>query len=623
MRNLLLEPLAEFSDEERNGELALATARDLFQRVNRLVGIASGPIVVAFVIGYLVARDEQTVIAGIVFLLGFIAASMVGKLLEETGIVESLLPGMSSAVFLGGSVLAFPPDTAAAVCLAAVLATLLALTTTVTSNLYRAGAYSFSMSLLAIFAAGMYRSDTDVGTAAALALVIVGVAMIPLIELSFVSHTVLIAHMVRQRRISDVDNLTQLASRRRLLAEVDRVVGECSDPAVVIVDLDGFKAINDSLGHSVGDAVLVALAGRLERRAGDVLLGRLGGDEFLAVVETGGRRAGEELGRRLLLAGSTPVAVKGRSVECTLSVGVAAASVDEYDRRSVFAAADAALYESKAAGGNTVTVHDDELRRRLAAEARESAELAAGLEADQIRGWFQPIVEWPSGRVVGAEALARWEHPDGVRPMGAFIETAIRDRLMDEMTRRVVRDIDGLRHLADREAWTPPRISLNVEAPDVVDLLAWLESARVDPSSLALEITETEAIEDFDSTVQVLDAARSVGAHVHVDDFGTGHASLERVLALPLDGIKIDRVFTAALTTSVTARAAVEAAVLVGRRCGLEVIAEGVESEEQADALAGLGVVKMQGYLFGAAMPADQFVAAAERTMSANAPPSK
>jgi diguanylate cyclase (GGDEF)-like protein len=399
------------------------------------------------------------------------------------------------------------------------------------------------------------------------------------------------------------------------------------------VDLDRFKVVNDSLGHAAGDELLRVVAGRVRRAAGpNSMLARLGGDEFIVVTHpVRDQFDATMIGDRIRESLSEPMAVDGRELNVTASIGVAISCRDDKPE-DLLRHADSALYLAKERGRNRIEVFDDALRSALWRRMDDEQDLRLAISSGQIAPWFQPVVDLDRNAVVGAEVLARWLHPrQGVMPAGVFIAVAEDTGLIDSLSELVLG-----RAFANRAGWQDDavprdfRVSINISprqltrADTPARLEASMERHGCHPSGVSVEVTETGLIDDLDHAASQLDAIRSRGITVWLDDFGTGYSSLSLLQRLPLDGVKIDRSFISNLTTNSRDYSVVAALVGLAQELGLSVIAEGVETEDQVEALRRLGCPMAQGFFWSPAVPSTDLPAlargAAASTSSALAP---
>jgi diguanylate cyclase (GGDEF)-like protein len=417
-------------------------------------------------------------------------------------------------------------------------------------------------------------------------------------------------------RESSEDPLTRLPTRthfeRALEAEVvkcDKLHGHL---ALFFVDLDGFKPVNDTFGHSSGDEVLRQVGTRLQStvRTGDVVA-RIGGDEFvLLITDARDRKSVSERAQRVIDAVSQKYLVEGREVNIGCSVGISMYP-DHGQSTKLVAKADAAMYAAKRAGGTGFCFYTDDLED----DAKERFDLLRDLrkaieEGGQLELYYQPKVHATSGKVTAAEALIRWNHPTrGLLSPSVFIPLAERFGLIRSIGQWVIDD-------ACRQAriWNDcglrMRVAVNLSAlqmrqDDIVDQIRGaLNRHEIDPKVLTCEITESVAMEDTRATQATFLALGSLGVHLSIDDFGTGYSSLAYLRKLPAEELKIDRAFVMDVEISADARAVVNAVVKLAQALGLKVVAEGVENERQRDILREIGCDELQGFLFARPMRA-------------------
>ena len=415
------------------------------------------------------------------------------------------------------------------------------------------------------------------------------------------------------------DSLTGLPNRAVLLEHLDLAVtrspGECTVVAVLFVDLDNFKLVNDSLGHDHGDTVLREVARRLRRCLhGDDTVGRFGGDEMVVVHVTTDEASAVALGERILAALAEPMVIADREMVMSASIGLAISGpcVDSSDQ--LIRNADTALYAAKERGRARLEVFSDELFLRVARRVQTESELRVALREQQLYVEYQPQIDLDTGRLVGVEALVRWQHPErGMVAPDEFITVAEECGLIGALGRYVLetscRQFVAWR-AANRPA--PPSLTVNVslrqlDDPGFVDELATiLDDTGIDPASLTLELTESALINSDADVVEVLGRLRALGVYLAIDDFGTEYSSLARLRDLPVEVLKIDRSFVDGLGTEPGDTAIVASIMSLAFAMGLHVIAEGVETESQAVVLAGLGCGVAQGFLFSRSVPAGE-----------------
>ncbi|MGN6245897.1 MAG: putative bifunctional diguanylate cyclase/phosphodiesterase [Motilibacteraceae bacterium] len=395
--------------------------------------------------------------------------------------------------------------------------------------------------------------------------------------------------------------------------------------AVLLVDLDDFKDLNDGFGHAAGDEALVALAPRLRAsvREGD-LVARLGGDEFLVVAgSVPDQESALALADRVAGAWALPVRVGEREHWLTGSVGLAtvprpAPGVAPLDLEALaerlLSDADAAMYRSKARARGAVTAYDEEMRAQSLRRIAFETDLRHAAERGELSLAYQPLVHLRTGEVQGVEALLRWTHP-ALGPVGPdeFVPVAERTGLIAELGRWALEEAARTVAGWQAEGLGGPRplgVSVNLSPvqlghPDLPGVVAEvLRCSGLAAGTLSLEVTEGVLLEDLEQAAEVLEALGAAGAKIVLDDFGTGYSSLAYLHRLPLDAVKLDRGFAVRLTTDTAAQAVVRAVVGLGRELGIAVVAEGVEEPEQQASVEALGVRLAQGYLLARPMPA-------------------
>ncbi|HEX4777331.1 MAG TPA: EAL domain-containing protein [Acidimicrobiia bacterium] len=411
------------------------------------------------------------------------------------------------------------------------------------------------------------------------------------------------------------DPLTELPNRALFnervddaLARADRRAGEI---AVAMLDLDGFKTINDSLGHTVGDDVLVAVAQRLRYVLDDTdTPARLGGDEFVVLLEHRDGAPFEARMERVMRALSAPFVLDGRPHELGASVGIAANRPGD-GAEELLRNADMAMYVAKAAGKGCIRRFEPAMHRAAVERLELEAELRRAITGDELVVHYQPITQLATRRTVAFEALVRWNHPRrGLLPPGEFVPLAEDTGLIVAIGRTVLAQAcRQLRVWNTGRTDDPLGISVNLSAqqlrdPTVVEqLAAVIASSGIDAARLTLEITESVLLDDAAGAVERLHELKALGVRLAIDDFGTGYSSLGYLRALPIDTVKIDKTFIDAVATDRESAGLVRAIVTLARTLGLEPVAEGVETAAQLDALEALGCEQVQGFYF--ARPAD------------------
>jgi diguanylate cyclase (GGDEF)-like protein/PAS domain S-box-containing protein len=412
------------------------------------------------------------------------------------------------------------------------------------------------------------------------------------------------------------DDLTGLPNRALFRQRIEDALGRRpgSPVAVLILDVDDFKAVNDRFGHVDADAVLRDVGFRLRvALPPTVTLARLGGDEFAVLVESEEAAADAGLfARRVHEALRAPTTLEGVEIFVTASIGIAVAGhADE-----LFRFADLAMYRAKANGKAQSVVFEDSLDRALGQRLSLLGELRRARVDEEFLLHYQPVVDLTSGVVLGAEALLRWSHPTrGVVGPAEFVPIAEESGLIVPLGRWVLQEACGQlsRWRASEPAAADLTVSVNVSARQlrsagfVEEVEAALEAAGLPPGALVLEITEAAVVHDPRAAAQMLQALRAMGVGIVLDDFGTGYSSLAMLDALPFDGLKLDRSSVMRIGDSEGAAPLVQAIVELGRALGLSLVAEGIENEHQLTELRRLGVREGQGFRFARPLPAAGF----------------
>lgn len=405
------------------------------------------------------------------------------------------------------------------------------------------------------------------------------------------------------------DALTDLPNRTLFLSRLTKRISHNKGGfAVLFLDLDRFKVVNDSLGHNAGDELLVHVARRLERclRSGDTVA-RLGGDEFAILLERV-RDSSEAIAvaDRIFNELRSSSKVCGREVIAFPSVGIAIGPRSYYMAEEVLRDADTAMYRAKAAGGGCYQVFDETMHDHMVALLELESDLRRAVSRDEFVVHYQPIVRVATREVTGFEALVRWQHPERglVMPAG-FLGVAEETRLIASIgvltrTKACLQFAEWLARLAP--GVVPPVLHLNMSAsefaePDVVSRLSAIVRAGVPAAQIALEITESVLLQNTDSTAAVLAEVRDLGFKISIDDFGTGYSSLSYLHRFPVHNLKIDRTFVSGVTDG-TSSDIVAAVVTLAHQLKMEVVAEGVETSHQVDCLRQLGCEYAQGYYF-------------------------
>ncbi|MGI8705725.1 MAG: putative bifunctional diguanylate cyclase/phosphodiesterase [Sphingomicrobium sp.] len=422
------------------------------------------------------------------------------------------------------------------------------------------------------------------------------------------------------------DPVTSLPNRLHFRSEADKLLGDIptgARAAMLFVDLDRFKGVNDSLGHARGDQLLIMVANRLrvvvtadlsDSVARRPLLARLAGDEFtIFFPQVQSVEDVERVARRIALAVSEPFELYGHSVDIGASIGVSVSPDHGTSVESLMRAADIAMYDAKSRGGGQYCLFNDELSADHHSKAETEKALTAAVQRGEFQLALQPQLSLATEEIVGAEALLRWNHPrDGLRMPETFIPVAERTGLVAEIGEWVIGEValmlgawhrDGIAH----------RIAFNVSPRqlDRADFFARLRQAFADqevPLSLVeLEFTESAAMKASEPVLEEIALLREDGAKIAIDDFGTGYSNLSRLRSMPLDRVKLDPSLIAEIEDSEKARVIVQAVVQLIKGVGCEIVAEAVENSAQADILRAMGCDTVQGFVFGEPMSEQEF----------------
>jgi PAS domain S-box-containing protein len=434
------------------------------------------------------------------------------------------------------------------------------------------------------------------------------------------------------------DGLTDLPNRALFLDRLQRAITVSRRHpefkfAVLFIDIDGFKVFNDSLGHAAGDDLLIQIAHRLtaslrgadtisrprlgenaEPLIGESTLARPGGDEFAVLLEdlrdpSDTIRVAERIQHRLAI----PFNLNGQEIVLTVSVGVAFSSDAEAESQDVLRDAEIAMYRAKSAGKARCEVFDHVMHAGAIKRLQLETDLRKALELNQFRVYYQPIVSLRNGQIVGFETLSRWQRAEGLVMPGEFIAVADETGIILPINRQLL--YEACRQLRSWQALFPsdPLLTINVNItskqfsqPELASQIGkTLQEIGVNPCCVNLEITETIAMADADRSAVVLSELKALGVRLDIDDFGTGYSSLSRLQRFPVDTLKIDRAFISCMDTDLETREIVRIIVMLAHGLGMKVVAEGVETQMQADILKEIGCEMAQGYLYSKPVPAE------------------
>ncbi len=418
------------------------------------------------------------------------------------------------------------------------------------------------------------------------------------------------------------DSLTGLPNRASLNDTFEhalaRAVRGRSQLAIFFLDLDHFKSVNDTMGHPAGDQLLREMARRLRRSIrGSDLVARLGGDEFVVMAEGIPDRANlQVLSAKLLATVGEPIMLQGHEVKVTASIGLAVFPDDGRDVTTLLASADMAMYRSKALGRNRASEYSAELGQGVTERFEVEKGMRLGMENNEFHLYYQPKVEFRSGKMLGVEALIRWHHPVlGVLGPDRFIRIAEETNFILPLGRWVIEQA-----CRQARAWHDARmprfaIAVNLSAKQLTDkeLVNYvrdaLRNSGADPSLIEIEITETAVIHNLDEAVVVLEALRALGVRLSIDDFGTGYSSLSFLKQLPVDTLKVDRSFVKDLPHNPDDMAITRAVIAMAHGLSMKVVAEGVEERRQFDFLRDEGCDEFQGFFCRPALEHDKLEA--------------
>ncbi len=457
-------------------------------------------------------------------------------------------------------------------------------------------------------------------------------------DFGIITHYVRTLTDISQRKASEehikqlafYDPLTQLPNRRLLIERLEQALAVSrrngSEGALLFIDLDNFKTLNDTVGHQQGDQLLQQVAQRLQGLVRDTdTVARFGGDEFVVMLKDldGAPKTAlqqvQTVSNKILEALNQPYALSDLNHHSTSSIGITLFSespladdpknIDELLKR-----ADLAMYEAKSAGRNTIRFFNPQMQTTANSRANLEADLHHALQAQQFTLYYQPQVD-QHGQITGAEALIRWHHPDkGMVSPADFIPAAEETGLILPIGRWVLKTAcQQLRQWADQPQYCQLTLSVNVSAKQfrqanfVDEVTTLVANSGIDPTRLSLELTESLLLDDIEEIIQKMQTLKQLGIGFALDDFGTGYSSLTYLKRLPLDYLKIDQSFVRDLFTDPNDAVIAQTIVALARSLGLGVIAEGVETEEQLQCLAEYGCDAYQGYLFGRPVPVEQF----------------
>ncbi len=452
-------------------------------------------------------------------------------------------------------------------------------------------------------------------------------------EGDFLGHRIYAAQNITERRkaekriryLARIDALTKVPNRMQFQHLLQRAIASSKRKdrsiALFYIDIDNFKEINDTFGHLAGDTTLETLTERLKDTLPDeTVIGRLAGDEFAVIfdkIETDDidRSSVDKLARKLLDRLAEPFLVQGHEVFMTASMGVAFYPLDAANVIDLIRNADAALYHAKKSGGNVHSYYKPEMNEAAVERLMTKSKLKRAFERDELLVHYQPKYNLQTGAVIGAEALVRWELPErGIILPSDFIPLAEETNLIIEIGEWVLDRVCEDFRFWQRSVSSPGRVSVNLSLkqlrqPNFIKRISSiLRSYEVSPTSLELEITETTLMENPDRTIKILDQLYALGLHLAIDDFGTGYSSLSALQQFPISTLKIDKSFVQDVARNADDATIVGTIIHMGQSLNMDVVAEGVESEEQLAFLQAHDCTYVQGLLFGDPISSDSYL---------------
>lgn len=431
--------------------------------------------------------------------------------------------------------------------------------------------------------------------------------------------------MERQRatqritQLAHYDHLTGLANRGLFYERLNCAVARChrNDTAIALMflDLDHFKDINDTLGHDCGDSLLKTVAARIKKCIREIDTGvRLGGDEFAVLLEQiVSIEDVASIAQRILHLLAQPVIIKQHQLHVTGSLGITIYPWDSANPQDLLSHADAAMYRAKAQGGNTHQFYTAGMKTAGLDRSTLEMELSRALSKEEFLLHYQPQMNLGTKQVIGMEALLRWHHPyQGLIGPNHFIPQAEENGMIIPIGEWVLRTASKQAKYWEKQGFPAPHVAVNLSARQIHQgnlpalMQDILKHTHLDPEHLKLELTETFLIHETEETIQTLRELKAMGIHLYIDDFGAGYASLRYLKSFPIDGIKLDQSLIQNLPHSTNDAAIILAVISLAKALGLQVIAEGVESQEQVDFLEEYGCDAMQGYWIAPPLPANE-----------------
>ena len=420
--------------------------------------------------------------------------------------------------------------------------------------------------------------------------------------------------------LAHFDQVTNLPNRhyfsRRLQLAIEKSTNFSESVGLFFIDLDNFKYVNDTLGHQAGDRLLAEVGKRLSRalRANDVVA-RIGGDEFAVILEKPGEDTPQRIAAKIIESLHNPILLEGQEVVISASIGIAICPQDTSDQRTLVRYADAAMYSAKEAGKNRWAFYSEDMSVRNSQRLEMETQLRRGIAGGEFILFYQPIVHAVTQEVVSAEALVRWQHPErGIVSPAEFIALAEENGLIIPLGDTIFATACRQIRQWELSGIDVPRIAINVSGRQLEDplfvsrLLTTMHEIGCSASQLSIELTESTLMTRHERIMSALEQLRAAGLSIAIDDFGTGYSSMAYLKNFPVSKLKIDRSFINDVTEDPQDMAITAAMIALGRGLNMHVVAEGVESAEQATLLRSLGCSSLQGYHFSRPLPAAEFL---------------
>lgn len=412
-----------------------------------------------------------------------------------------------------------------------------------------------------------------------------------------------------------IDSLTGLYNRSGFIKRLDLLIKDQTPLILYYIDIDNFKNINDSLGHIIGDKVIREISARLKRTVpSDAILGHLGADEFAVILpEPAMPEIETQLAEKIIALINEPFNLNYFSKRLACSIGTVSFPENGHDARNLLQNADTAMYEAKSRGRNRTIPFEERMNKEARTRLWLEIELQKALQQNGLEVWYQPKVSAQDYSINGAEALIRWKHPiEGYISPGAFIPVAEKAGLIEQVGRTVMREVFTTVKRWKQQNILPGKVAINLSPeqfgnPSLIRYMSdLLDTTHLDPSCITIELTETAVMSDSDHTLQMLKAIKKLGFTLSIDDFGTGYSSLSYLARFPIDELKIDRAFITDVDTLPKQVTVIENIINLGKSLNLIVVAEGVETQSQAQLLSSLNCHTIQGFHFYRPQPRNE-----------------